>query len=152
MNVMVRYGVAFAAGLLDAATTYWLITPSPPMRLYYLTNSPRFNGSQALGACASGYHMASLWEVHEPSNLRYATKLGATRADAGLGPAEGVAGWVRFGGVAQSTATGGTCDAWTTGAEANWGTAAYLVPQNGGGWVLEPYRCSTTFPVWCVQD
>jgi hypothetical protein len=26
--------------------------------------------------CAVGYHMASLWEIHEPSNLRYDTALG----------------------------------------------------------------------------
>jgi hypothetical protein len=53
-------------------------------RQFYLT--PVFySPAVALSACAAGYHMASLWEVLEPSALSYNTSLGATRADSGQG-------------------------------------------------------------------
>ena len=47
-------------------------------RKFYLTQALH-NGAQALSACAQGYHMASLWEIHDTSNLRYDTDLGLTR-------------------------------------------------------------------------
>ena len=54
-------------------------------RSFYLTQTEH-TGSQALTACAEDYHMASLWEILDPSNLRYNTELGYTRADSGSGP------------------------------------------------------------------
>jgi hypothetical protein len=44
------------------------------------------NGAQALSACASGFHMASIWELHEPSSLVYDTELGIVNNDSGAGP------------------------------------------------------------------
>ena len=41
---------------------------------FYLTKTSH-NGSQVLTACAEGYHMASLWEIFDTSNLRYDTAL-----------------------------------------------------------------------------
>ena len=35
-------------------------------RKFYLTKTEH-NGAQALSACAPGYHMASLWEIHDPT-------------------------------------------------------------------------------------
>jgi hypothetical protein len=46
-------------------------------RSFYLTQS-LFTGSDALSACADGYHMASLWEVFDTTGLKYNTTLGAT--------------------------------------------------------------------------
>ncbi len=54
-------------------------------RKFYLTKTYH-NGAQALSACATGYHMASMWEIHQPSNLRYDTDLGFIVADSGFGP------------------------------------------------------------------
>ncbi len=55
-------------------------------RKFYLTKTLH-TGAQALSACATGYHMASLWEIHDPTNLRYNTELGFTSgSDSGFGP------------------------------------------------------------------
>ena len=66
---------------------------------YYVTKTSH-DGSEALTACAEGYHMASLWEIFDTSNLRYDTQLGATAQDSGLGPPSisGLSeGWIRTG-------------------------------------------------------
>jgi hypothetical protein len=55
---------------------------------FYLTKTTH-NGGQALTACAAGYHMASIWEIHDPSSLRYSTVYGFTEDDSGLGPPHG---------------------------------------------------------------
>ena len=54
-------------------------------RSFYLTKTTH-TGAQALAACAEGYHMASLWEILNPSNLRYDTELGVVVGDSGFGP------------------------------------------------------------------
>ena len=83
-----------------------------PTRGYYLTTGT-FDGSHALAACSAGYHMASVWEIHEPSNLRYDTNLGFNLDDSGLGPPTGPGGWIRTGLVSNvSGVTGvGNCAA-----------------------------------------
>ena len=40
-------------------------------RRFYLSEDTG-NGMTALSVCADGYHMASLWEVYDVSNLEYA--------------------------------------------------------------------------------
>ncbi len=54
-------------------------------RKFYLTGSP-VDGAAASGACATGYHMASLWEIFDPSGLDYNTSLGMTLEDSAQGP------------------------------------------------------------------
>jgi hypothetical protein len=54
-------------------------------------------GDQALDACGQGYHMASLWEIFDPTLLKYDTKRGGTLGDAGSGPPAGLQGWIRTG-------------------------------------------------------
>ena len=49
-----------------------------PRKSYYLTQTTHM-GNQALTACASGYHMASLWEIFDTSNVRYNTVVGLTQ-------------------------------------------------------------------------
>jgi hypothetical protein len=44
-------------------------------RVYYLTNTTHLPDS-ALTACAPGFHMASIWEILDPSNLNYDTARG----------------------------------------------------------------------------
>src|SRR5262245_21260308 len=65
-------------------------------RRYYLTNTFH-DGNEVLTACVAGYHMASLWEIQDPTALRYDNTLGFTRADSGAGPPSGAFGWIRTG-------------------------------------------------------
>lgn len=137
-------------------------------RRFYLTQEG-YDGSQALSACADGYHMASLWEILDPSNLSYDTSLGATVADSGSGPPNG-SGWLRTGFIASAgaTAADGTgpaagsanCQAWTSAGSEAHGTTA-LLPVYGdietdvtmiSPWVARTARCSARPRVWCVQD
>ena len=54
-------------------------------RNFYLTKTTTHNGDTPLSACDTGYHMAALWEIHDPTNLRYDTGHGLTAADSGFG-------------------------------------------------------------------
>jgi hypothetical protein len=117
-------------------------------RKFYLTKTFH-NGAEALSACAAGYHMASLWEIHEPSNLRYDTELGLTREDSGFGPPGGSAGWIPTGFDASSGAVfpgTGNCKTWTSASTPDFGTVVALpiewgVPPNGEPLrVVDPWR------------
>jgi len=57
-------------------------------RKCYLTQNLK-NGSQALTACVEKFHMASLWEIFNTSNLGYDTSRGFTQVDSGSGPPAG---------------------------------------------------------------
>jgi hypothetical protein len=69
------------------------LAASSGMRQYYVTKTYSV-GADAADACASGYHMASLWEIMDPSSLKYNTDLGDTRSDSGQGPPSDKQGWV----------------------------------------------------------
>lgn len=131
-------------------------------RKFYLTQTTH-NGSQALTACASGYHMASLWEIFDTSNLRYDTVLGVTQDDSGSGPPSQALGWMRTGRFASAveSAGGANCNAWTSADFADFGTAAGpnndwtgdINPgKNVHPWTAFANPCSSTTSVWCVQD
>jgi len=107
-------------------------------REYYLTKGT-FQGNQILSppaatpACAPGFHFASLWEIFDTSNLKYATSLGLTQDDSGSGPPT-ILGWVRTGFSKETSAMAGqaNCNAWTSNASSANGTIAELGP----GWTL----------------
>ena len=128
-----------------------------PRRSYYLTQIEH-NGNQALTACAPGYHMASLWEIHDTSNLRYDTALGITLSDSGFGPPSGIGGWIRTGSAASNATDVGraNCINWTSAS--GWGTVASPDPTwDEAPVVISPWSagvvpCGSTFRVWCVQD
>ena len=104
--------------------------------------------------------MASMWEIHDPSNLRYDTDFGYTLADSGFGPPN----WSRLDSHG-STASGvtipgvGNCNAWTSADVGDSGTIVTLYgvigttpePPSARGLLV---RILATFPrrVWCVQD
>lgn len=125
---------------------------------YYLTTNTGHTGTTALSACTDGYHMASLWEILDPSNLQYNTSLGAVRADSGSGPPTGLAGWVRTGSPGESVWTAGlaNCHAWTGGSGA--GTLARLPGNWVAGaedihvWEVGTRACTSSARVWCVED
>ena len=137
--------------------------PNRTLRRYYLTQAFH-NGGDALTACATGYHMASLWEILDVSNLQYDTELGFRRDDAGSGPAVLGIGWVRTG---QDAFTGGppgsaNCGAYTSSSHSDSGTRAFL-PQDWSltattdttrfsPWSAYTFSCDQGAHVWCVQD
>lgn len=134
------------------------------LRSFYLTQSTH-NGGQALSACAAGYHMASLWEIFDPSNLRYDTQLGLTLGDSGFGPPSGelAFGWIRTGtpsgGAGTEMIGQANCRAWTESTGAVRGTAVSLTEHwtstfvdRISWWGKGLSSCSETHHVWCVQD
>ena len=128
-------------------------------RPFYLTKT-HFNGSQALGACEPGFHMASLWEILDVSNLRYDPDLGQTLADSGAGPPTALIGWVRTGYVSSSIATAGlgNCQAWTSQLANHSGTvlsldfAWWTAPNGPATWDTGAFPCIEAWRVWCVAD
>jgi hypothetical protein len=134
------------------------LAASSGMRQYYLTKTYSF-GADADDACASGYHMASLWEIVDPSNLKYNTDLGVTWSDSGQGPSSYTDGWVRTGYVssADSVPGWGNCNAWTSSASGDLGTLTWLPLEWGSGqdihvWEVGLTSCQTDKHVWCVED
>jgi len=133
-------------------------------RRFYLTQN-KVVGSQALNACAPGYHFASLWEIHDTSALVWDTERGVlplSPLDLGLGPPSNTGGWVRTGFVGISGATSGpgtkNCIAWTSGSGADLGTEAFLesewasAPQATAPWKSLTQTCASLQQVWCVED
>jgi hypothetical protein len=128
-------------------------------RKFYLTQT-QHNGSQASTACAEGYHMASLWEIFDTSNLRYNTELGTTYGDSGLGPPNGL-GWIRTGSGPNVLPSAGlsNCNAWTSASPGDYGTfASPTIEWNSitvlrvSPWTALSHNCYEPISVWCVQD
>ena len=130
------------------STTCAATKSTAPVRGYYLT-AGSFDGSHALTACATGFHMASLYEIHEPSNLSYDTTLGETHEDDGEGPPQDDSGWIRTGlGIADAN-----CAIWTSNSSSGQGTTVGLLdPLRGSGWSSTTDLCSNSNHVWCVQN
>jgi len=162
------WGQAKAAASGSTLATLAAAAPAAyaPMRKYYLTQS-KVTGSGALTACAPGYHMASLWEILDPSNLAYDTDLGFSRADSGAGPPTGSdgdgQGWVRTGWRTGPCGGGAilgvgelNCEAWTT--DSALGTVTWLDPTwNNTFWDITVWEaeldiCGGDHRVWCVED
>jgi hypothetical protein len=136
------------------------LASSANMRQYYLTYSS-YNGADADTACASGYHMASLWEIVDASNLKYNTDILSYHPnDAGEGPTSTVAAWVRTGSTSSNIATAGrgNCNAWTSSAGTDNGTqmalnSIWTGPANIINiWNATTTTCDSTRRVWCMED
>ena len=140
----------------SAADTWSVLPVTGPMREYYLTTAT-YDGASATTACASGYHMASIWEILDPSGLKYNTTLGHTTDDSGSGPPV-ARGWVRTGYTSNNENIIGraNCSSWTT--TAGRGTTAILPNTWDVGWEdllawnTYTWECSTNERVWCVAD
>ena len=128
-------------------------------RRFYLTETDH-QGDSALQACAPGFHFASLWEIHDPSNLAYDTALGRTLPDSGAGPPSAAGGWIRTGYIASGENTAGlsNCEAWTSLSPTDNGTFARLPSSWSSGstvispWEADHFFCSGFAGVWCVED
>jgi hypothetical protein len=139
-------------------------------RMFYLSKTT-VQGNAPLSTCSSGYHMASLWEIYNVSELKYDTMLGFTQDDSGNGPPAGagvnVSGWVRTGNWASSVGPAGAsnCTNWKSNSSHDTGSAVYLNPQwsqptawqniviwSWMGTQTTGWSCSEKQRVWCVQD
>jgi hypothetical protein len=126
-------------------------------RRYYLSQNSG-NGALALLVCASGFHMASLWEVREPASLEYDRTLGIVSPDSGAGPPTDYIGWIRTGysSFGQSSIVGrANCNAWTS--TSGFGSVVRFESDYSLTSKVDPisaysYQCSDSLPVWCVED
>jgi hypothetical protein len=147
-----------AGGSASASETEAAQPASTGMRQYYLTLGSFF-GDEVLGACAAGYHTASLWEMADPTNLEYNHSLGLGSGDSGQGPPT-EAGWVRTGYVSSGlcVAGRGNCDAWTSASSADCGTLVGLPSEwtaddeDMGVWEARTSQCIADTHVWCIED
>jgi hypothetical protein len=129
-------------------------------RRFYLTTPDVYAADEALTACVDGFHMASLWEIHDVSGLRYDPTLGLTTLDSGEGPPSDFLGWVRTGFVSSGAvgAGAGNCFAWSETSALDNGTVARLQrdwtspAETISAWRASAVPCSLVFAVWCVED
>jgi hypothetical protein len=129
-------------------------------RRFYMTQGSH-HGDSALQACAPGFHFASLWEILDPSGLRYDTTLGLSAPDSGEGPPGSIAiGWIRTGWSASGAGSAGlsNCEAWTSPLQSDEGTLVSLsLGWNGSSFPVDPWvpftsPCDLPHAVWCVED
>jgi hypothetical protein len=128
---------------------------------HYLTNTSSHDGSNALTACAAGFHMASLWEIFETSHLVYDTALGRVSNDSGSGPTSQIGGWMRTG-LGNSSGTPGfdNCGNWTSNDSRFKGSWVRLnrrwisdsPEQSISRWEADNFNCNVSLNVWCVED
>ena len=135
-------------------------------RKFYLTDSESFDGAEAANACAAGFHMASLWEIFDPSNLVYdrtrGLVIGGAANSAEAGPPNFFAGWIREGGArvgSEPNTTPGArdCLGYTSADAVQHGTLVGLSADWGAGSGIQPWvpfslTCDQNIRVWCLQD
>jgi hypothetical protein len=143
-----------AAGDVGSAAT------GAGIRHFYLTSLSYYSNT-ALNACASGYHMASLWEILNVSDLTYDYDQPSARVhdDSGFGPPSGRNGWVRTGYISDYSNTPGTanCQNWSNTGGSLYGTKVMLsttweaAPGHISAWDASVDFCSFVGPVWCAK-
>lgn len=134
------------------------MTGSFTPKKFYITKSP-VQGSSAATSCASGFHMASIWELWNPSMLTYDISLGETSSDSGQGPPNSYSGWVRTGGFSSGIDPAGTanCSAYTTSSGASKGTIVnfrsnWTTSNTVGPWEASSVACNAAARVWCIEN
>ena len=126
-----------------------------------------FTGGDAITACDSGFHMASISEMQDPSNLQYATRSTAAYDSLvdgqRLGPPTNYMGWVRTEAY-PLTGFSDNCNFWQSSSAQQRGTTMSLYPILGDAnpdlyasdpttwWHKVQQMCSLPEPVWCVED
>ena len=140
----------------------------PESRQFYLTRGA-YNSNDAPTACATGYHFASIWEIADPSSLKYNKSFGWVSNDSGDGPPTmakffnaslTMIGWVRTGYTQSSLDIPGqaNCLGWLSNSEFSWGSVANLPSdwlgkeQDIGVWNVGVRTCDEPHYVWCIQD
>jgi hypothetical protein len=148
-----------------------LVAAATARKKYYLSALMAY-GNTALTRCGTGYHMASVYEIYDPSNLQYAwdDPNAYLTDDSGKGPPAGEDGWVRTGeseqeGPGPDGAGVANCLAWTSNDGGHFGTAVSISPEwtdpTAGGYFLNvpgtlwmglTFACNEQLPVWCIED
>ena len=146
---------------LSSSISSLAVSSTGGRKIFYLTDQ-NYSTNQALTACSAGYHMASLWEILNVTNLvyEYDNPAAYTKADSGYGPPSNWYGWVRTGydSSGSSTTGRGNCLNWTTIDAANSGVSVRLssfwetAPGDIFTWDATSFTCNIVGPVWCVRD
>jgi hypothetical protein len=128
----------------------------------FLVTNTNVTGANADTSCPAGFHMASLWELHDVTALTYDQYVpnAKARSDMGTGPVAGWWAWVRTGNDAFNANLAGraNCDVWTSTTAGHYGTLARLAETwTAAGvaispWQAQTWSCTGTAPVWCVAD
>jgi len=131
--------------------------PRPPEgKSFYLTTT-QHDGLNAPFACAAGYHMANIYEILDPTGLRYDMSFGATADDSGSGPpgSDDFSGWVRGGRNVTANPSPHqfehSCQAYQSSDSELLGSQVFL-SSVVAPWGYRERQCNLTFPVWCVSD
>ena len=135
------------AVLLVGVTLLYAPPKKQSGKSFYLTVTDH-DGADAPFACVPGFHMASIYEILDPTGLTYDSGLGVTPADAGNGPPAGAVyqGWMRGG--HDAAGSGGVfqanCQAYQSNNPQEVGVAAHLgitginAPEP---WIAQPVAC-----------
>ena len=135
-------------------------------KMYYLTKNS-FDGGDAITACDSGFHMANISEIQNPSNLQYANRSTAVYDSLvdgqRLGPPSNHMGWVRSGVYPPSGSVFVCEDFWDNRDDLSGTTLSLLndwfeaeIEQSASTpnmwWQTAHTLLSQPEPVWCVED
>ena len=157
--VLMVVGVIVVVGCLPVASEAADLF-GPLRKKFYLTPEV-VTGAGALTACQPGYHMASLWEIFNPSVLVYDNRFGFMSDDSGAGPPTTADGWVRTGYDASvlSSPGIGNCNLWTASDGVAFGSSASLSqawatdpPNATHPWKAGANPCNSPRRVWCISD
>jgi hypothetical protein len=130
-------------------------------RRYYLTPN-QLQGNHGANDCAFGFHMASIFELLDLSDLEYDRTRGYLLNDIGSGPPE-AQGWARpgtNGGATTSCSTGQiNSPPWSSNSATSdgvvvtpiWGSFATSTDSTPR-WRSQVMQCDDAFRVWCVED
>ena len=136
--------------------------------MYYLTKNS-FDGGDAITACDSGFHMASISEIQDPSHLQYAMSNSSAYVparDEGSEPPAALDGWVRTGLPSAGPdpfSRSDDCDLYTTRSIVVSGTTVHLLslwdvdapntnPDPVRWWLSSATTCASNLRVWCAED
>ena len=127
-------------------------------RKFYLTRT-NHTGASADTACAAGFHLASPFDILDPTVLDYDSSLGDTSDPRG-GPPTGSSGWAHSSTQPSTLNLAGiaSCDNWSSSSSSHYGSvvqlqaswtapATVISPWHGGTW-----NCASIAPAWCVED
>ena len=130
---------------------------SSGLRQYFLTDTYANGADADTEACAYGFHMASLWEILDTSNLEYNNVLGFDKSDSGQGPPTHEQGWVRTGNDSSNSVSAGegNCLNWGSDSFSDAGTIIRLEKDWSSGvdsWKASTIACHVSMRVWCIED
>lgn len=123
----------------------------------FLKSMSQGQADQATAACPSGFHMASLFDIMDPSAFSYA---GTKFVDTGEGPQTQLPAWIRTGSVFSETVDiigRANCNSWTSNSPEHFGTVASLGWDNNltmerFPWNVAVFPCDSFLPSWCAED